>query len=308
MATYRAPRGERTAFIIAEQLYDLLDAWPVARPGVAEPRWLAHDVAGLIGDWEAVAAPVAEFGGAATVAAAAGKLPALSTSEFAIRAPFVPQRIFCAASNFVEHAHEMGTVLAAKAVSKPYMFMKTFTTVIGPNETVRVPREVTKPDWEVELGAVIGRRARHVSADHALEHVAGYTVVNDVSARDLTRRDDYPFKHDWFQGKNFDTFCPLGPCILPAQFISDPQRVRLSLSVNGKVMQDSTTAEMIWTVAEQIAYLSTMLTLVPGDVIATGTPTGVGMGRGVFLKDGDVMVAAVNGIGELRSPVAREEA
>jgi 2,4-didehydro-3-deoxy-L-rhamnonate hydrolase len=200
----------------------------------------------------------------------------------------------------------MGTALAAKAESKPYMFLKTATSVIGPNEAVRIPREVQKADWEVELAAVIGRTGRRVSTTEALELVAGYMVLNDVSARDLTRRNDYPFKHDWFQGKNHDTFCPIGPWIVPARALGDPQQASLSLTVNGETMQAGTAAEMIWTVAEQIAYLSTIVTLHPGDVVATGTPTGVGMGRGIFLKPGDIMVASVEGIGSIRNPVEAE--
>jgi 2-keto-4-pentenoate hydratase/2-oxohepta-3-ene-1,7-dioic acid hydratase in catechol pathway len=212
-------------------------------------------------------------------------------------------RIFCAASNFIEHANEMGTVLAAKAESRPYMFLKLQNTVIGPGEAVRKPRETAQLDWEVELGAVIGRRARRVSVAQALDYVAGYTVVNDVSARDLNVRGDYPFKFDWFQGKCHDTFAPLGPCIVPAWQIPDPQAVKLKLTVNGKTMQEDSTANMIWSVREQIAYLSTIVTLEPGDVIATGTPTGVGMGRGIFLKSGDVMEASIEGIGAIRNPV-----
>ena len=125
-------------------------------------------------------------------------------------------------------------------------------------------------------------------------------------ARDLTRRSDFPFKFDWFQGKSFDTFAPLGPWIVPAAEIADPQQLRLGLDVNGEAMQDGSSAEMIFTVAEQISYLSHMLTLEPGDVIATGTPTGVGASRGVFLQPGDVMCATIESIGELQNPVAAE--
>ena len=224
-----------------------------------------------------------------------------------LRAPFRPGRIFAAASNYVEHADEMGTVLAAKADSNPYIFIKASTAVIGPGETVILPRQSKKVDWEVELAVVIGRPGRRIAAEDALDHVAGYTIMNDVSARDLTRRDDYPFKFDWFQGKSFDTFAPMGPWIVPASAIPDPQSLRLQLSVNGESMQDATTGEMIFDVREQIAYLSTLLTLEPGDVIATGTPTGVGMGRGVFLKPGDVMSATIEHIGTLTNPVVEED-
>ncbi len=200
----------------------------------------------------------------------------------------------------------MGSVLAAKRESKPYMFAKATTSVTGPGATVYLPPESKKVDWEVELGVVIGRRGRRISPDAALDHVAGYTVVNDVSARDLTRRTDVPFTFDWLQGKCFDTFAPIGPWIVPARCIDDPQQLGLRLTLNEEVMQDASTSGMIFDVREQIAFLSGFLTLEPGDIIATGTPTGVGMARSLFLKPGDVMVASVDQIGALRNPVAAE--
>jgi len=240
-------------------------------------------------------------------AAAEGRLKPLGKAERLAVAPYRPQRIFCAASNFIEHASEMSTVLAAKKDSRPYMFLKLQNAVIGPRETVRKPAETAQLDWEVELAAVIGRRARRVSVERALSCVAGYSVVNDVSARDLNMRSDYPFKFDWFQGKAHDTFAPFGPWIVPAWLVRDPQALRMSLKVNGETHQDDSTANMIWSVREQIAYLSTIVTLEPGDVIATGTPAGVGMGKGVFLEPGDVMEASVERIGVLRNPVAAEK-
>jgi 2,4-diketo-3-deoxy-L-fuconate hydrolase len=170
-----------------------------------------------------------------------------------------------------------------------------------------MPPETAQLDWEVELAAVIGRRGRRVKVGDALDHVAGYAIVNDVTARDLNKRTDYPFKFDWFQGKAHDTFAPFGPWMVPAWLIEDPQGVPLHLVVNGTVMQDDTTAKMIWTLAEQIAYLSTIVTLEPGDVIATGTPTGVGASRGIFLKAGDVVTASIAGIGAITNHVVAEK-
>src|SRR5919197_707890 len=143
--------------------------------------------------------------------------------------------------------------------------------------------------------------------EQANDYVAGYTVVNDISARDLNTRTDYPFKFDWFQGKSWDTFAPLGPWIVPAWLIPDPQTLQLKLTVNGEVMQQDSTANMIWNVREQVSYLSQILTLRPGDVIATGTPTGVGMARGIFLKHGDKVEATVEGIGTLANRVVDEQ-
>jgi 2-keto-4-pentenoate hydratase/2-oxohepta-3-ene-1,7-dioic acid hydratase in catechol pathway len=187
------------------------------------------------------------------------------------------------------------------------MFLKLQDTVIGPGDDIVKPPETAKLDWEVELGVVIGRQARRVGVGEAFEYVAGYTVVNDVSARDLNKRTDYPFAFDWFQGKSWDTFAPIGPWIVPAWLIADPQKVNLSLTVNGKEMQKDSTANMIWNVREQVSYLSQILTLRPGDVIATGTPTGVGAAHGIFLKHGDQVAATVEGIGTLSNRVVDEK-
>ena len=305
LATYAGPRGNAPALVLDQQLYDLcalhqagLEPVPLAyREGGVEAivkdgkngqRWL-----------EAVAAQ-------AQALVQERKVGPVAEGSRKLQAPYVPQHMFCAASNYAKHANEMGTVLAAKSESKPYMFLKLSNTVIGPGGTVLMPPETTKLDWEIELAAVIGKRCRRVGVQEALDCVAYYTILNDVTARDLNLRSDYPFKHDWFQGKCHDTFAPFGPWLVPASQIPDPQSVHMRLDVNGESMQDDSAATMIWTVREQIAYLSTIVTLEPGDVIATGTPTGVGMGRGVFLKDGDRMLASINGIGELANQVRAE--
>ena len=258
-------------------------------------------VAAILAEWERHAGALRKIGEGLP-----GKSKALGQAKDNVAAPFRPQRIYCAAANYGEHAKEMASALAAKAQSKPYMFLKLQNCVVGPNDNVVKPPETQKLDWEVELGAVIGRRARRVNAERALDYIAGYTVVNDVSARDLNSRTDYPFKFDWFQGKCHDTFAPIGPWIVPAWQIPDPQKVSLKLTVNGEVKQHDSSTNMIWTVREQIAYLSTIVTLEPGDVIATGTPAGVGMASGIFLKDGDVMEASIEEIGVLRNPVVFE--
>jgi 2-keto-4-pentenoate hydratase/2-oxohepta-3-ene-1,7-dioic acid hydratase in catechol pathway len=225
-----------------------------------------------------------------------------------LTAPFRPERIFCAAANYIEHANEMGSALAGKSDSKPYMFIKLRNTIIGSGEAIKMPPETSKLDWEIELAAVIGRGGRRVPVTQALDHVAGYAIINDISARDLNVRADYPFKFDWFQGKCHDTFAPFGPWIVPASAVPDPQTLTMELKVNDQTMQKDSTANMIWTVREQIAYLSTIVTLEPGDVIATGTPTGVGMARGIFLQAGDVVSASIDGIGTLTNRVVAEKA
>ena len=305
LATYRRPHELAPALVLDHKLYDLDDALRAGVPA-ADPAWVRGGVAAMIADWVHAESWVRRAAPAAAELAAAGRIKPLADRPGVVAAPYVPNRIFCAASNFVEHANEMGTVLAAKSESKPYMFLKLANTVIGTGEAIRMPPETRQLDWEIELAAVIGQSCRRIAVDRALDVVAGYTVVNDVSARDINVRSDYPFKFDWFQGKCHDTFAPFGPWIVPAWQIPDPQAVKLTLRVNDATMQEDTTRNMIWTVREQIAYLSTIVTLQPGDVVATGTPTGVGMGRGVFLKSGDRITATIDGIGTLHNTVEAE--
>jgi 2,4-didehydro-3-deoxy-L-rhamnonate hydrolase len=291
LATYRTSTGaEAPGVVVTGKLYEAAGALP-------------QGLAGALAEWPKAQAAVRQLGEQAL----AGKLRPAPEGIGALSAPIRPMRIFCAAANYIEHAKEMGSALAAKSQSKPYMFLKLQDTVIGPGAEIVKPPETAKLDWEVELGVVIGRQARRIGVAQALDYVAGYTVVNDISARDLNSRTDYPFKFDWFQGKSWDTFAPLGPWIVPAWLIPDPQALNLKLTVNGEVMQQDSTAHMIWNVREQVSYLSQILTLRPGDVIATGTPTGVGMARGIFLKAGDKVEATVEGIGTLANRVVDEQ-
>ena len=305
LATYRGAAGVRPGVVLDGDVFDLVQT--ARATGTDVPTaWEQGGVGAMIGDWPRASAWLRRLEDGARRAVASRALQAVPDGLHALAAPFVPERIFCAASNFVEHANEMGTVLASKADSKPYMFLKLRNTVLAPNGSILMPPETSQLDWEIELAAVIGMRCRRITAERALDAVAGYSIVNDVSARDLNMRSDYPFKFDWFQGKCHDTFAPFGPWIVPAWQIPDPQKVALRLDVNDQPMQQDTTANMIWTVREQIAYLSTIVTLEAGDVIATGTPTGVGMGRGIFLKAGDRITATIDGIGTLANDVRAE--
>lgn len=294
LATYASNSGPRPAITLGRGFFDLADAAAAHGAGQA-----VADVTTIIRDWEARRAGLFEL--ARTIKSGDGVTPLVNPH---VKAPFEPRRIFAAASNFIEHAEEMQTKLAAKAESQPYIFLKTVESVVGPDDTVIVPPQVSRPDWEVELGVVLGKSGKLVDPANAHEMIAGYTIVNDVSARDKSRRTDFPFSHDWFRSKSFDTFTPIGPVFVPRDCLGDPHTMRLGLNVNGEKMQDGNTSEMIFNIYEQIAYLSTILELRPGDLIASGTPAGVGMGRGVFLADGDVMTAWVEGIGELRNPVS----
>jgi 2,4-didehydro-3-deoxy-L-rhamnonate hydrolase len=207
-----------------------------------------------------------------------------------------PGKIVCVGLNYRDHAAESNLDLP----SRPLLFAKWQTSLTGPGDPIVLPDVTTQVDFEAELGVVIGTRARNVAADDALGVVGGYICVNDVSARDVQMGDG-----QWTRGKSFDTFCPVGPAIVPAAEIADPQALGIRCLVNGVTMQDSTTAEMVFSVAEIIAFVSEAITLEPGDLIATGTPAGVGMARtpAVFLADGDVVTVEIDGVGTLTNPV-----
>lgn len=207
-----------------------------------------------------------------------------------------PGKVVAVGLNYMDHARERGV----EPPKQPLIFAKFTSSVIGPCAPIRWDPALTEMvDYEVELGVVIGREARNVREAEALSYVFGYTVLNDVTARDMQRGDG-----QWVRGKSLDTFCPLGPSIVTADEIRDPQALGLRCSVNGETVQKSSTADMIFGVAELIAYISRSFTLLPGDIIATGTPSGVGEFRDppVFLKDGDVVTCEIEHIGKLENP------
>jgi 2-keto-4-pentenoate hydratase/2-oxohepta-3-ene-1,7-dioic acid hydratase in catechol pathway len=227
-----------------------------------------------------------------------------------------PGAIYCAGANYTDHMAEMARAQGQtpgptmkELGEKPWHFVKTSrSSVVGPGARVKLPAYSQMVDWEVELAAVIGKVARDVPAERALEYVAGYTIANDLSARDVMRRDKNPatspFHYDWLSQKCFDGSCPLGPWIVPADEVPDPQNLGLKLWVNERLMQDSNTSKMIFDTAEQIAMLSSRVTLQPGDLVLTGTPAGVGVPRRVFLKPGDTVRLWIDGIGELSHTMA----
>ena len=210
-------------------------------------------------------------------------------------------KFMCIGLNYSDHAAETGAAIP----EHPILFMKATSAVIGPNDKVMIPRGSTHTDWEVELGLVIGKTCKYVSADEALDYVAGYFVANDVSERHFQLQ----LTGSWTKGKSCDTFGPIGPYLVTADEVPDPQALALGLKVNGKVMQEGSTSKMIFSVAEIISHLSQLMTLHPGDVISTGTPPGVGMGikpEPVYLKDGDVMELWIEGLGEQRQEVGQD--
>ena len=207
-----------------------------------------------------------------------------------------PGKIICVGLNYRDHAEEQGTALP----EAPLLFAKWQNTLIGPGDPIVIPPVVTKCDYEAELGVVIGAQVRDVSAENALEAVAGYICVNDVSARDLQFADG-----QWTRGKSPDTFCPVGPALVSRDDIPDPQTLPIRAILNGETVQESTTANMIFGVADVIAYVTRTITLEPGDLIATGTPAGVGAFRDppLFMKPGDEITIEIDGIGSLTNPV-----
>jgi 2-keto-4-pentenoate hydratase/2-oxohepta-3-ene-1,7-dioic acid hydratase in catechol pathway len=275
----------------------------------------------LLEDWDdALARLEAIAGDSAAVAAA----PQLDPAQLAV--PWVPRQVFCTGANYKKHVvglimgdsstrtaeHEQlseeerrtraEAIMDERAKGLPYCFVKLPSCVVGPNDEIVLPRNVSKPDWELELGVVIGKRARHVAPEAAMDHVAGFVVVNDVTARDhVFRRDAGALGSDWLSGKCFPTFLPLGPMLVPRKFVPDPYDLTITLSVNGKVYQDESTRDMLFGIERQIAFLSDRVELLPGDVICTGSPYGNGAAFGVFLKPGDIMEGTITGLGTQRN-------
>jgi 2-keto-4-pentenoate hydratase/2-oxohepta-3-ene-1,7-dioic acid hydratase in catechol pathway len=254
---------------------------------------------------------------AETAASNADKLPAnarLATKDVELLVPIPrPNKLFLLAGNYAEHIREGGGQATERQETFPYVFMKPPTTTLtDPGKPVRIPRVSPQHiDWELELAVVIGRRCKNVKESEAHAVVAGYTVINDISDRKFRpnpqrkKREKDAF-FDWLHGKWHDSFCPCGPCIVSADSLSDPQSLPMKLSVNGQVQQDASTALMIFPVAAVIEFISSFVTLEPGDIISTGTPAGVGNAKGLYLKPGDTVEAHIGSIGTIVSPVAAE--
>lgn len=217
-------------------------------------------------------------------------------------APLRPNKIVAIGRNYADHAAETGS----KLPEKPLLFAKFPSSVIGSGDTITWSTDITEEvDWEGELAVIIGKTARKVSEKDAMDSVYGYTIANDVSARDLQLRKD----EQWTRGKSLDTFCPLGPWVVTRDEIEDPHKLSVKTLVNDEVMQDGNTKDLIFKIPQLISYISQSITLEPGDVIITGTPSGVGLGQTPprFLKDGDVVTINIEGIGTLVNPCKVEK-
>jgi 2-keto-4-pentenoate hydratase/2-oxohepta-3-ene-1,7-dioic acid hydratase in catechol pathway len=238
----------------------------------------------------------------------------LPVSDVSLLAPVLyPGAFFCAGANYWDHLEEMAEIATrttGKAPSmtkgaEPWFFLKTAAgSIVGTGAKVRLPRFSIQVDWEAELGVVIARPTSNISERDALSAVAGYLIVNDLSARDLMKREGTPFIYDWIGQKCFDDAAPMGPWLTPAAYVADPNNLAIKLWVNDVLKQNSNTSRMVHSIAEQIAYLSRHITLQPGDVIATGTPAGVGIPRGEFLRVGDEVKIEIEGLGVLVNRMA----
>jgi len=221
----------------------------------------------------------------------------LDTTNVRILPPVpVPGKLVCLGVNYRDHAEEAHVTIP----ERPIIFSKPSTAIVGPEDPVVYPKVSTQVDYEIELAVVIGRTGRNVSESDAFDHVAGYTVLNDVSARDIQFAD-----RQWFRGKGFDTFAPTGPCLVLREQLGDPHNLKMELRVNREVRQKSTTANMIFKIPQIVASISSVMTLQPGDIIGTGTPAGVGFYAKPEkrLKPGDIIEAEIEGIGVLRNKV-----
>ena len=270
------------------------------RPGIVDAAGKIYDISHIIEDItpETLAAGCLETIAGLNIA---DLPPVEGTPRFGppVRAP---QKFIGIGLNYADHAAEVGMEKPAE----PVVFTKHVSCIIGPDDDVILPAFARKADWEVELGVIIGRVCKNVSEADALDHVAGYCLVNDISERAVQLEGT----GQWVKGKSFDTFGPVGPWLVTRDELPDPQAIDLELRVNDQVMQKGTTADMFFSVAELVSYLSRHFTLMPGDIIATGTPAGVGHGRTppVYLKEGDVMTLTGTGLGRQRQQVRREQA
>jgi 2-keto-4-pentenoate hydratase/2-oxohepta-3-ene-1,7-dioic acid hydratase in catechol pathway len=230
----------------------------------------------------------------------AGAVAALESVKLMAPVPR-PPKLICVGLNYRDHAIESGMEIP----KVPTIFNKFPSVVVGPGDDIVLPKVSSRPDYEAELAFVIGRGGRHIPAARWQDHVFGYTIVNDVSARDYQLATT-----QWLMGKTFDTFAPMGPWIVSADEIADPHTLDIGLSIGGEVLQNSNTRELIFKIPDLVAYLSSVVTLEPGDVVATGTPSGVGFARKPprYLKAGEEVVVRIQGIGELRNPVVAEAA
>ena len=293
--------GEGLQLTGSESVFALLQNWPTNFAALSKALVLADQTGAL--DW----APV---------------------SSLKVHAPVdLPRQIFCTGANYFKHVVDILVSMGPGAhpgtegmtpaelrtyaenmmheratTGSPYVFSKIPSAITGPYDQVILPALASQPDWELELAVVIGKSARHVRREDAAQYIAGYTIANDITSRDLIWcKEPKAMGTDWISSKNSPTFLPLGPYLVPAAFVPDPKQLQIVLKLNGEVMQNESTSDMIFDIEHQIEYISSRVQLLPGDIICTGSPAGNGIHHGRFLRDGDVMEAAITGLGEQRN-------
>jgi len=297
-ASYRdSPRGKAGPLTATDSISGLLEGWDHNFPVLQEiVAFIEHE--GLDSD---------RLAGAVAKVAGLRALPPI----------LKPGKILNAAQNFQEHVDEMvraglsakgsANFTGEKSTSRPYLFLKAPSVLAGAHDDIAIPRGMEKIDWEAEIACAIWKKARRVSADNALDHVAGFMTTNDVSCRDIGMREDRPsLRTDWFGGKSHDNFAPMGPVFVPRAFVGDHMNRFIRLTVNGEVKQDGNTSQFIYSPEEQIEFASNITTVESGDVFVCGTCGGVGMGTGTFLKVGDVMETEVEGLGKMRNRLVED--
>lgn len=305
LATYNIAGSERLGAVVGDQVYDL--AVCMTDSGAGDPTSCVGMVEFLRAGSSAMAQARASIEWAQEQEDLEGVGHPLADVDLGPPLP-CPGKLLLLAGNYADHILEGGGSYPGKDKMIPRFFVKPCTAVIGPGDAIRIPPSSGWTDWELELGVVIGKKGRDLTPDAAREHIAGYTILNDISARELAFREDQPqqegdFFFDWLVGKWLDTFAPMGPWLTTADEIVDPSRLNMKLWVNGELHQDGNTGQMVFKPEEAIAFISQFVTLEPGDLISTGTPAGVGYSKDIALKPGDRIHCQIEGLGVLENPV-----
>jgi 2,4-didehydro-3-deoxy-L-rhamnonate hydrolase len=323
LGTFSAGTGSKfVGMVLGDQVIGLSNIARVS--GIADPDGFSSLLT-MLEDWEANLSKIdglAEYAQANRAREAGIKPVALDTLR--VHPPVdLPRQVFCTGANYRKHVVDLtidsgvgpegldrdglrrwaeNMMDERAAHGEPYVFTKPVSAISGAFDELVLPGNTAKPDWELELGVIIGKGGYRISREDALSHVAGYAIVNDISARDLIPRTDYKMLGtDWLRSKGQVGFLPFGPYLVPAKFVDKPQDLKLRLTVSGKVMQDETTADMIFDIARQIEYISQYCRLLPGDLICTGSPAGNGTHYNRFLQNGDVMEGYIDGLGTQRA-------
>jgi 2,4-didehydro-3-deoxy-L-rhamnonate hydrolase len=317
LATFAKPNAGPNAkpfaaIVLGDQAIDLSAAHAAYRAARGGQALSATDnIFGLLEDWDAnfpVLQEIVAFLEKDGLPAGTAAAPSLRALPPVLR----PGKMFYAAQNFQEHVDEMiragmtpvsgPKFTGEKSTTLPYLFLKAPSTLAGAFDDIAIPQGMKKTDWEAEIALAIGKRGKHIKAERALEHVAGFMTTNDVSCRDLQIRADRPaLRSDWLGGKSHDNFAPMGPWLVPRAFVGDHMNLFIRLTVNGAVKQNGNTSQFIFTPEEQIEYASSMLTLETGDIFSCGTCGGVGQGTNTFLAAGDVMETEIETLGKMRN-------